>query len=67
MRVPEIRKLIGQEIEWDTPPDTCRGYYDTKSGIVLEVKSRNVLIDNMGSFDWEWLSKMRNIRLKGKS
>ena len=43
---PELRKLIGKKIDWDTKPD-YNGYFRTKSGIPLEIKWRNVLIDNL--------------------
>jgi hypothetical protein len=45
-------------------PDTCRGFYDTRSGILLEVLGRNIRVDNHGCEDWLWMPRMRNIRLK---
>lgn len=67
MKTPEIRKLIGQEIEWDTPPDRFRGWYNTRSGIVMEVIRKNIRVESHGMDNWEWLPNMRNIRLKGKN
>lgn len=63
MKAKELRAWIGKEIEWDTRPD-CRGWYDTRSGILRDVKGRNLYIDNRGSFDWLWMPKILNIRLK---
>jgi hypothetical protein len=59
MKIPELRKLIGKDIEWDDRPDP-RGWYRTHWGRLTDVKSRNVLVDN----NWYWLPQMRNIRLR---
>lgn len=65
MKTHEIRKLIGQEIEWTDRPD-ARGWSRGYSGTVLEVKGRNVLVERGGN-DWFWLPEMYSIKVKTSS
>ena len=51
MTTRDIRELIGKEIEWDS--DSL--FVHVHRGVVLEVKSRNVLVNKNGSEDWYWL------------
>lgn len=64
MKAKELRAWIGKEIEWDTSPDVYRGWYDTRSGTLLEVRGLNLHVDNRGSYDWLYTPGIRNIRLK---
>ena len=58
-----VRDLIGKEIEWEEHVCPKVGYGLTRSGVLLEVKGRNLLVDKMGSVEWMWLPLMHNLRL----
>jgi hypothetical protein len=60
------KSWIGKEIEWDSKPDPHRGWYDTRSGILIAIKGRNVIVDCKGNHEWLWVPDMYNIRLKDK-
>jgi hypothetical protein len=61
------RKLVGKRIEWIGHWCPYRQCGIRRTGTVLEVRSRNVLIDQHGTTDWMWLPEMREIRvLKGE-
>ena len=66
MTAKEIRALTGQVIEWETIPDHFRGYYDVRSGVVREVKGRNLRVEIQGDDIWLWIPNMRNVHLKAK-
>jgi hypothetical protein len=63
MKASKLRELIGKDIEWTDHPD-CRGWCRGKSGTIVQVSGRNVLIDSRGSQDWHWLPQMINIKPK---
>lgn len=63
MKTADLRKLIGAELEWEYNHDPHRGTCFVATGIILDVKGRNVLIDQHGSSDWKWLPNMVNLKV----
>lgn len=61
MKAAELRKLIGKEIEWEESYCQWRGGI-IRQGIVKEVTGRNVLVDQFGTNNWEWLPDMKKIK-----
>ena len=61
MKSNEAKKLIGKNVTWEDHFDLYRGGI-LRSGKVIDVKGRNVLIDQLGSTDWKWLPKMADLK-----
>lgn len=47
--VKDLRANIGKRVYWDTP-DSARYFGEERSGVLGEVRGRNLLIDG----DWKW-------------
>lgn len=62
MKAAQMRALIGKKIEWEYAHDRGRGTCLVATGIVKDVKGRNVLVDQQGSYDWKWLPQMANVK-----
>lgn len=58
MTTPEVRKLIGKEVEWDT--DSMLARDGVRRGTVEDVKARNVMIDG----NWQWLPQLNRQGLR---
>jgi hypothetical protein len=63
MKAAELRMLIGRPVTWLDTWCPKRGFIE-REGLLLDVKGRNVLIDQNGSNDWKWIPDMRNIKAK---
>lgn len=53
----DARAAIGKVVQWD---DISPRYIFERSGIVEEVRGRNIVIDG----DWLWRANLKNLRLK---
>lgn len=63
MRINELRKMVGKQIQWEEYYCQKSGHGLPRSGVLLEVKGKNLLIDQMGSVDWKWTPDMLHLRL----
>lgn len=62
MKANNLRRLIGKRIQWEEHYDPRSGTSLKRTGILLEVKGRNILVDQMGSNDWKWVPDMRHLK-----
>ncbi|WP_428383752.1 hypothetical protein [Nevskia ramosa] len=62
MKIPEVRKLIGKRVQWETRPDPHRGTYSVRTGVIVDVMRKNVLVEHGGTSDWKWLPDMNNLK-----
>ncbi len=63
MNAAQARKLIGKTVTWFDTWCPKRGFAN-REGVLLDVKGKNALVDQMGSNDWKWLPDMRNLAEK---
>jgi len=58
----EIRQMTGKLIQWEEHVCQKSGFGILKTGTVLEVKGKNILVDTMGTTDWKWFPQMHNVK-----
>ena len=63
MKIDKLREMIGQKIQWEEHYCPKAGCGLRRSGVLLEVRGRNLLVDQMGSLDWKWVPYMRHLGL----
>ncbi len=63
MKSAELRKLIGRKVTWLDTYCPKRGFIQ-REGVILDVKDRNVLVDQQGCHDWKWVPDMRHLKAK---
>jgi hypothetical protein len=63
MSAAEARKMIGKPVTWLDTWCPKNGFI-VREGVILEVKGKNVRVDQMGMTDWKWLPDMRQLKLK---
>jgi hypothetical protein len=59
----EAKKLIGKHVVWCDTWCPKRGWIE-REGVFMEVRGKNVLVEQQGSNDWKWLPDMANIKAK---
>jgi|688.fasta_scaffold849019_3 hypothetical protein len=59
MKINELRKLIGKEVQWEEHYCPKAGYGIARRGVLVEVRGRNALIEQGGCNDWKWVPDMR--------
>lgn len=64
MTAKELRKFIGKTIKWEEYYCPKAGHGLPRQGVLLEVKGKNLLVDQMGSVDWKWLPNMLHVSAK---
>ena len=62
MKPNELRALIGKLIQWEEYYCQKAGHGLHRVGRLVEVRGRNVLVDQMGSIDWKWVPNMLRIK-----
>jgi len=63
MKASDARKLIGKPVVWLDTYCPRRGYIE-REGVLVDVRGRNLLIDQMGSIDWKWLPAIAGLKAK---
>lgn len=63
MKAAEARKLIGKPVVWLDTYCAKRGYFQ-REGVLIDVKGRNVWIEQFGSNDWKWLPDLVDFKAK---
>lgn len=58
------KSLLNKEIEWEEHVCPKRGNGITRSGKVVAVSGKNILVDIGGTHDWKWKPQMHNLRIK---
>lgn len=59
LKVPEARKLVGKKVEWEQHFNHARGTCNVYTGVIKELKYRNVFMENG---DTLWLPDMKNLK-----
>lgn len=62
MKTADVRKLIGRPVTWLDTWCPRRQAHLERHGVILEVKGKNVLVDQNGSNDWRWLPDMIHLK-----
>lgn len=62
MKAAEARKLIGKPVTWLDSWCPRRGGIE-RHGVILEVKGKNVRVDQQGGIDWLWLPNMLQLKI----
>lgn len=65
MKSADLRKLIGKEVTWVDTFCPKRGGI-RRYGLLLDVRGKNALIDDLGSNDWKWVPDMVGLRQKSE-
>jgi len=62
MKTNQLKSLVGKLIQWEEYycPKAGHGLY--RVGRLIELRGRNLLVDQMGSLDWKWLPNMLKIK-----
>ena len=61
-KAADLRKRIGEPVEWEYGHDPHRGTYFVRGGILEDVKGKNILV----SGDWQWVPSLRNLVFEEK-
>jgi hypothetical protein len=62
VKINKLRELIGKQIQWEEYYCPKAGHGLQRRGVLLDVKGKNVLVDQMGSVDWKWVPNMLQLR-----
>lgn len=62
MKLSLVKSWIGRQIRWEEHYCPKAGYGLQRQGLLLQVRGRNLLVDQGGSIDWKWLPSLMHLR-----
>jgi len=61
MKRSELKALVGKSIRWEENQNSRTLRSDIYAGVVLQVSSKNMLVDMNGNAEWKWIPSMKHL------